>query len=160
MSLDAFVFCDCFERGRLKEPPPAGCRIVVGTDGSVENVGEKTPEGALAFDDWRWYRMCEHPEGILLHHRIGNIALVSILRAELRRFPDRFPMILSKVVYNGIHASDFIPAQDVERLRPELKALAEVHSKDANVEWFLRSFEMQMSELVDCALRVDKPISF
>ncbi len=96
MSLDAFVFCDCFERGRLKEAPPPGCRIVVGTNGRVDNAGEATLEGQLAFDDWRWYRMCEHQEGILVHHRIGNMGLVGILRAELRRFPDR--EILSNVV--------------------------------------------------------------
>ena len=160
MSLDAFVFCDCFEKGRLKEPSPPRCRIALGPDGSVDNIGETTLEVQLAFDDWRWHRMCEHQEGILLHHRIGNIGLVSSLRAELRRFPERFPMILSKVIYNGIHGGDYIPAQDVERVRPEVKALADIHSKDANLEWFLRNFESQMSELVDCALQVNKPIAF
>lgn len=29
MALDAVVYCDCFEKGRLLEPPPGGVRLRV-----------------------------------------------------------------------------------------------------------------------------------
>jgi hypothetical protein len=159
MGLDAVVYCDCFETCRLQEPPPPGCQLGLAEDGSLL-CGSNELHVQLAFDQWRYERACTHENGVLVHHRIGNIALVAALRAELRRKPDKFPLILSKVLYNGTHCGDFIAAQEVPSLGPEVSALAEVHCGEPDMQEFVRQFELQMSELVACAIRVGKPIAF
>src|SRR5678816_451352 len=99
MGLDAFVFCDCYEKGRLRESPPTGVTLRVEPDGSL---GREHDDGTLesdhAWDTWREQRACDHGGGILLRHRLGNIALVGLLRAELHREADRFPILATKVV--------------------------------------------------------------
>jgi hypothetical protein len=159
MGLDAVVYCDCFEKGRLKEPPPSGCRLEIDRDGSML-CGSDALDVQMAFDQWRLHRACNHDDGVLVHHRIGNVALVAALRAELERFPGQFPLILSKVVYNGTHCGDFIADQDVQRLRSEVEALADVRYNNPDMEELIREFKSQMSDLVESALRIGKPISF
>ena len=159
MALDAHVCCDCFERGRLRSAPPLGCRLSVSDDGSLL-CGNHDLGVQISFDHWQRSEACEHEDGYMVAHRIGNIALVASLRAELQRWPDRFPMILSRVIYDGVHSGDFIPAADVSQLIPVVNALASVHCPDPDMEQFMRGFEAQMRELVAAALRVSKPIVF
>lgn len=159
MGLDAVVYCDCFEKGRLREPPPTGCLLAVSGDGSLFCNSDDL-DVQLAFDQWQSNRACEHEDGILVHHRIGNIALVAALRTQLEQEPHRFPFLLSKVLYSGTHCGDYISAQDATLLRPEIAALADVHCEEPDMQEFMRGFEAQMAELVEIALRVGKPISF
>ncbi len=157
MGLDAFVYCDCFEAGRLRGSPPEGSHPALDDDGSVL-CGSNNLDIQIAFDGWRF--SCEHPDGLLLHHRIGNIALVAALRNELQRFGNRFPRLLTWVLYNGTHCGDSIKLADMQDLRTEVAALAQFPSLDTEMEESLRRFETQMAELIDCALRVGKPIAF
>lgn len=159
MGLDAVVYCDCFETGRLREPPPPGCNVEVAVDGSLE-CGSNDLEVQLAFDQWLMNRACAHENGVLVHHRIGNIALVAALREELTRCPHAFPVILNAILYNGIHAGDFIDYPTLVVLRPEIEALANVHCAERHLEHFMREFESQMRALLECALLVRKPIAF
>lgn len=159
MGLDAVVYCDCFELGRLKESPPPGCRLAVARDGSLL-CGSDDLQVQLAFDEWHFDRACEHENGILVHHYIGNIALVAALRAALAEMPEEFPLILSQVLYSGTHCGDFIAAHDVPDVQAEVEVLAEVHSKNPDIEEALRDFHSQMAELTECAVRVGKPIAF
>lgn len=159
MGLDAHVCCDCFERDRLRSAPPPGCSLSVSSDGSLL-CGSDDLNVQIAFDRWQHSEACEHEDGCLVAYYIGNIALVASLRNELGRWPDRFQVILSRVIYNGMHAGDFIPAAEVPQLVPEVKALAAVRCQDVEMEQFMRGFESQMRELVGGALRVGKPIVF
>ncbi len=159
MGLDAHVCCDCYERGRLRSPPPPGCNVSVSDDGGLL-CGSDDPEVQIAFDLWLRSEACEHEHGYLASHRLGNIALVAALRAELSRWPDRFPVLLARVIYNGTHCCDSIAAADVARLAPEVEALATVRCADAELGPLLRDFEAQMRELVTAALRVGKPLVF
>ncbi len=159
MGLDAHVCCNCYERGRVRSSPPAGCDPSVSDDGSLL-CGSDDLKLQIEFDTWQHGQACEHRDGYLVTHYIGNVALVAFLREELGRWPDRFPMILSRIVYNGIHGGDFIPAIDVPRLVPEVEALAGLHCPAPEDEGFLRTFEKQMWDLVTAALRVSKPIAF
>lgn len=83
MGLDATVYCNCFERGLLKEPPPCSS-IFVSDDGSLDCRSEDL-NTLLAFDEWSDNRACAHRRGILVQHRIGNIAQVGLIRSELQR---------------------------------------------------------------------------
>src|ERR1044072_1370898 len=102
MGLDAYVYCDCLENGRQYKPLPRDVSIEVHPDGyavAVKNrqeIREDHPE-------WNDFD-CAHPRRALLHHRLGKISLIGLLRAELNRDPDRFPIILQKVIYSGSHA--------------------------------------------------------
>jgi hypothetical protein len=159
MALDAYVCCDCFERGTLLVGPPAGCNLSVCADGSL-SCGSVDLDVQLAFDRWQQSEACDHEFGILIAHRIGNIDLVAALRRELGRWPDRFQMVLSRVIYNGAHAGDFIPAFDVPRLVPEVEALGSVQCEDPEMLGVLRLFAAQMQDLVAVAMRLGKPIVF
>jgi hypothetical protein len=59
MGLDAHVCCDCFERGRLRSPPPIGCNLSVCDDGSLVS-GRDDLELQFAFDRWQQFNACEH----------------------------------------------------------------------------------------------------
>ena len=159
MGLDAKVFCNCFEFGLLKSPPLPEWGMHVVPEGHLDCADGLTLEQQTAFDIWS-VSACEHEGGEALHHRIGNISGVAALREELSRAPEQFPLLLSKVLYNGTHAGDWLDVPTVEALQPELKHLSGLHAQDVDGEWFLRQFEQQMRELVACALNLRKPIVF
>jgi hypothetical protein len=161
MGLDAFVFCDCFEKGRLLNPPPAGVSLRVEPDGSL---GRESDDGSLAgdliWDEWRESLACEHSSGMLLRHRLGNISLIGLLRSELKREPTRFPILLQKVVYSGSHGGDYLPVDVVRNLEVELQDLAHFKCSSKESDEFMSSFRLQMLELVAASLSVLKPIAF
>lgn len=159
MGLDATVYCNCFEARQMKEPPPFAVPISVGLDGSLEFRSEDF-DVTLALDQWLLNRACDHRNGILLHQRIGNMAQVELLRGELIREPDRFPVLLNQVLYNGMHAGDYLTLDDVSRLRSELLSLDTFVCSDARETVYIERFKGQMQELVDASLSVGKPISF
>jgi hypothetical protein len=97
---------------------------------------------------------------VLVQHRIGNIALVAELRAALQATPERFPMLLSRVLYNGTHCGDFIPTAEVPKLCREVEGLAGCRCAEPQMEQFMREFEGQMRQLVGASLAVGKPIVF
>jgi len=79
------VYCSCFETGTLNEPPPYPDLISVGPDGSLEFKSQDL-DVLLELDQWLLNRACAHKNGTLLHHRIGNMAQVGLLRGELYSF--------------------------------------------------------------------------
>src|SRR5437667_8483205 len=110
MGLDAHVNCNCYETGKLRELPPQPEFLRVREDGGldwdnpdwgrVKNLGSNDPDWQaaiakdIAFDRWLSERACEHEDGILVHHRIGNAGLVGELQKELSREAHMFPIIL------------------------------------------------------------------
>ena len=155
MGLDAFVFCDCYEKGRLRESPPAGVTLCVQPDGSLGREQDGgTLESDLAWDEWREQRACEHGGGILLRHRLGNISLVGLLRAELQREAERFSILVTKVVYSGSHAGDHLPVEQIPALQRELELLREFRCTSRKSDGFMTEFREQMSELAATALLI------
>ena len=159
MGLDAFVYCDCYETGKLKSEPLPQWNVYVEPNGS-RCTGAEDLESQIAFDGWSNHEACEHESSILVHHHIGNMSLVSLLRAQLQKSSHAFHLILNKVVYDGIHGGDFIGVDGLRRLEAELEPLSRLHADDPSTERFLRNFELQMNELIVSALRVNKPIAF
>ena len=116
--------------------------------------------GLLAeLDEWR-SNACEHKRGIYMSRDIGNIALIADLRTELSSEPETFPLLLGKVLYNGIHGGDCLSLRDVSRLRQELEILKDFQPRDSEMIPFLGSFSCTMFELVECAQMLEKPIEF
>ena len=114
----------------------------------------------MAFDQWLLLRACEHESGILLHHYLGNIWTIGVIRDELEQDAELFPIILTKVVHNGIHAGDYLSLDDVDKLADELTRLTKFHADNLDVTKIVRQFHRQMSELVTASRSVGKPISF
>jgi hypothetical protein len=71
-----------------------------------------------------------------------------------------FPVLLTKVIYDGTHAGDRLDMSDVERLSHEIGHLRTIHSQEGSEEQVIREFEQQMSELVAASRQVQKPIVF
>jgi hypothetical protein len=159
MGLDATVYCDCYETGRLRESPPNPHLISVAPDGSLDCRSDDL-DTLLEFDRWLLERACEHENGVLLHHRIGNLAQVALLRSELNREAGKFPVVLGKVIYSGTHGGDYLTLNDVRLLEGELKQMDGFVCSDKANQEYVEWFRQQMKELAEAALTVGKPISF
>jgi hypothetical protein len=159
MGLDARVFCNCYEKGVIRQPPPQPELVSVDESGDIFINTDNPEADFLACDTWREHA-CEHDQGQLVSHRIGNIALVAVLRTALSRSAQSFPVMLSKVVYDGTHCGDFLSLKQVHALEHELPSLTEYHSVDPKEEKIIRHFESQMRDLVAASLAVGKPIVF
>jgi hypothetical protein len=161
MGLDAYIYCDCYEKGRLLEPPPGGISLRVEANGELARERDDgTLESDLAFDRWQAKRACGHARGILLHHRLGNIALIGLLRTELQREPSRFPILLAQVVYSGSHGGDFLALETIPLLQRELESLKEFKGRTQEADNFMSKSRGQLSELATTALSIGKPIAF
>jgi hypothetical protein len=157
MGLDARVYCNCFETGKIKESPPESVLVFVTDDGSLECKSEDL-DILLAFDQWLRFRACAHQDGILVHHRIGNIALVELLHKELKVEVESYPILLERVLYSGAHTGDYLAFADVENLRAEINNLSALqHTANQSL---ITTFQRQMQELVAAALSTGNPISF
>ena len=98
--------------------------------------------------------------GELVSHRLGNIALIGFLRTLLGSEPERFPILLSKVLYNGVHGGDFLSSAEIALVSVEVDRLKEIHAVLEDHEPLIRHFEEQMCQLVQAARDVGKPIAF
>jgi hypothetical protein len=183
MGLDAQVYCDCLEKGDLRNPLPKDATVKVYEDGYPVVVlnGEEIHADHPGWNDFA----CVHERRQLVAQRIGNISLVGLLRAELRPAAGKFPIITSKVIYNGCHAGDWLRLEEISLLQKELQGMVEfkcVGNLPSNpisrwvwtrfrVGWyhytsateanaFMKAFRAQMQELTEAALKVGKPISF
>jgi len=186
MGLDAYVYCDCLEKGRLGKLLPSDVTLSVEANGfpSLERNGETIWEEGPDRGDFA----CDHEFRHLIHHRLGNISLVALLRWELNREAAMYPFLLGKVVYNGIHANDHLGLDEMPQLQVELQRLAtfrcagnapktfyisrflldffpfslwkQHYFTAEESDRFMQSFRLQMLELVEASLRVGKPISF
>lgn len=125
----------------------------IATDGNLE-FHSKDLEILLELDDWLNHRACAHNGGILLHHRIGNIAMVGLLHTELAREPEKFPVVLRA------HAGDSLCLEDIDLLRNELVSLKTFVSSDETTKKYVESFRRKMCELAVASRQVGKPISF
>ena len=158
MGLDASVYCDCFERGKLHTQPKHEWNVCVDEYGG-RTANPTNEDDIFSFDDWD-INACEHEFGKLLHHRIGNIALVGLLREELSKASEQFPIILSRVIWSGTHCGDKIEVALLPALRCEIDSLSNFQPTEPTSNLYIQQFKTQISELIDAALKVKKPIVF
>jgi hypothetical protein len=76
---------------------------------------------------------------------------------ELERLAEWFPVLLQQTLYNGIHAGDFLTVEDVRRVKEELRRLDGYECEDPKNQAFINAFSRKMSELIECALALNKP---
>ena len=160
MGLDAWVHCDCYDKGKVRTPPPKPDLISISETGEVVLEWNHPDADHDAF--WKWRKIaCEHGEsGELVAHSLGNIALIGFLRSLLNQQPNSFPILLGRVVCNGVHAGDFLSQADIDLVAVELDRLKDVHAVQPEYEDLVRIFESQMRDIVNAARSVGKPIVF
>jgi hypothetical protein len=157
MGLDATVYCNCFETGRLKEPPPDPTLVFVTKAGSLECKSEEL-DTLFAFDQWLHSRACKHQDGILVRHHIGNVALVGVLRKELEVTANSYPILLERILHSGSQTGDYLASAEVVNLQAEINNLSTL--RHAGNQSLISTFQHRMQELVAAALSTGKPISF
>lgn len=165
MGLDACVYCDCVEKGRLTSLPPLPNLLYIEQDGCPLTREDGT-EAWVVFETWIQSHPCPHEDFYLVNHHLGNMSAISFTRSVVKQLSsepeEEYPILWSKVIYSGTHAGDFLlPAQaltlgaELERLR--LQPLP--HAKEDYVAYWLQFLTM-LEDLVKASRTVGKPISF
>jgi hypothetical protein len=123
MGLNAFVCCNCIKEGKV---PPHPFPELLAFDQTGEPIlkGNGDIDLKLWLKHDKWYRdSCPH-SGYLVEKRLGNIAGVAYVRGFLEgNSPNEFPLLLERVVYDGVHAGDWIAARAVPQLMRETRKL-------------------------------------
>lgn len=155
MGLDAAVCCNCIKEG--KAPPHPFPELL-----AFDQTGQPILKGSGDIDLklWlkhdKWYRdSCPH-SGYLVEKRLGNIAAVAYVREFLENnSPDRFPLLLERVVYDGTHCGDWVAASDVSQLLAETQTLQGLTNDPLILE-----FANAMVELAAASIATGNPIVF
>ena len=158
MSLDGFVRCTCIRDGKAK-PHPFPDLLAFDESGDPMLKGDPSEEQWEAHDEWV-NEACEHG-GFILSLFLGNITRVKNLRSFLRALQGkpgpRFPLLLEKVLYDGTHTGDWIPAKESPALLNEVNTV--LHSSDILADSEKEFFE-NMKQLCDASIATGNPIMF
>jgi hypothetical protein len=158
MALDGYVRCRCIQDGNAK-PHPFPARLAL--DETAEPVLDCDPsmEEWEAHDQW-FAESCVHA-GYLASERLGNISRIAHVRDFLRCLQGkpgpRFPILLTKVVYDGTHSGDWLPSGQAPKLLKEVQTV--LHSSDilADSE---KEFFTSMKRLGEASIATGNPIMF
>lgn len=157
MALEARVYCNCFEAGKLLIPPPRPGQVYVAEDGGLACTDLYH---LYEFEEWLEKYACAHVGGVALQHHLGSPGVIAFLREELERTSEDFSVLLGKVLYDANHSGDYLLIEDLKALLAETIHLSVLHSDDSEEENLLRNFERQLKELITCAIQMRKPIVF
>jgi hypothetical protein len=158
MGLDAVVFCDCYEKGRIKRLPPELSPVYVLPNGSLEPRSDD-PEVLDRFDAWRVHA-CRHEEGMIAGDYLGNAGYIACLVAAVWSQRKLFPILVSKVIYDGTHCGDYLSLRDVSKLAVELDRLKSLRTGDKSLDKNLQLLRRKLEKLVTMSLKIKKPIAF
>ncbi len=165
MGLDAMVFCDCVEKGRLTVPHPYPRLLYIDSNGCPE-IRSKDPGKIDEHDKWMNLPPCEHEAMQFAGCWLGNVGYVdrlrSVLSGALRRNGQAYPVLLRRVLYDGGHAGDWLTVREVQKLSTELdrlkrRSLPTLGPRDAR---HVASVTRKLSRLVRVSLATKKPIAF
>lgn len=162
MSLNAVVYCDCVEKGRLTIPHPHPDLLFIDETGSPDIISDD-PLDIESHDRWESLRPCQHEHFWLAERWLGNTSLIGSIRELIEKHssdPAReYPTLWSKVIYDSSHSGDFLISNDVRKLSDEMDRLSRMENlltTDTNLVEFLR----KLQDLIRASLSVNKPISF
>lgn len=149
MNCDAWVFCDCFERGRTRRPARAEWQVYVHDDGCRESRAPELPH-LTAFGHWT-ETACDHDYGILLHRRLGVLADLQAQLASCEPHVPRLKALLSRLS----DVSELkVSGEELRSLGDELRDMLTRLAGPTPVANLLKA----LLELVAPALALDKPL--
>jgi hypothetical protein len=140
MGLDAVVY-----RNRA--------HIDLGRDAGHAKLDPQT--GEVYFEDDKLARKHDYKRQAV-SHRLGNIAAIAELDAEVTRLIGSDSMISQKILYSGSHSGDKIPLKDLPKLSVELAAIFRSGRRSP----LLLEFAAAMEELIRAANDEGNPIVF
>ena len=162
MSLNAIVYCDCTEKGRLAIPHPCPDLLFIDERGAPD-ISSDDPRDIEAHDRWESLRPCEHEHFWLMERWLGNASLIRTMRALLSQHskdPAReYPVLWSKVIYDGSHSGDFLTSDAVQLLTDEVDHLKRIENHRVDTTALIELLR-KLEELVQASKSVNKPISF
>jgi hypothetical protein len=158
MSLDGYVRCSCVRKGKAK-PHPFPDRLTWDESSAPSLSGDPTEEEWEAHEEWV-QNACEH-QGFLASEFLGNITRVKNVRDFLKGLQGnpgpKFPMLLKKVVYDGTHTGDWVPANQTAALMKEVDLV--LASRDILTPGETEFFE-SMKRLCEASIATGNPIGF
>jgi hypothetical protein len=158
MSLDGFVRCTCIRDGKAK-PHPFPRRLKLDKRGEPILSGDPSEDEWEAHDQWL-ADSCEHG-GFLVSLFLGNITRVQRLRSFLRALEGkpgpRFPLLLTKVLYDGTHTGDHLPRNKSVALLKEVETV--LQSRDILADSEIEFFD-NMKQLCQASIATGNPILF
>jgi hypothetical protein len=116
--------------------------------------------GQVDFEDAGLFRAWSDKVKVV-EKRIGNIALVSLLRTEMERVlggQSSGALLIRKVLYSGTHSGDIISREDLSSLKQEIASVRGTTLHPLSPE--LESFLADMEELIAASERHGNPIVF
>jgi len=146
MGLDAAVY------RRLDELPF--------TKEELRSIAVDPRTGQVDFEDAALFRAWSDKVKVV-EKRIGNIALVNALKAELEKIlgdSSSETLLISKILYSETHSGDVIPRDDLGSLKHEIALVRGIAGCQRSSE--LESFLADMEELVGASERHGNPIVF
>ena len=159
MSLDGYVRCTCIREGKVKNRHPLPDRLTWDETGAPSLSGDPDDEEWEAHDTWV-QNACEH-QGFIASEFLGNINRIRNVREFLKGLQGdpgpKFPILLKKVVYDGTHTGDFLPAKQTPALVKEVDLV--LGSKDILTQGEREFFE-SMRRLCEASLATGNPIGF
>ena len=167
MGLDAVVFCDCVEKGRLRIPHPWPHLLYIFKNGRPE-IRSQNEDKIDLHDDWMEGDPCKHSELMVAGCYLGNIAFIDFIReavCRVAKVPARdFPVVWNKVIYNGCHTCDYLKLPQVRKLKEEVRRLRAIDFAEAGLKARdvkdVKDFLANLAKLVKASLRIQKPIAF
>jgi hypothetical protein len=163
MSLNAIVYCDCIEKGKMTIPHPHPDLLFIDERGSPD-ISSANPQEVEAHDRWESLQPCQHEHFWLVERWLGNTSLIGSVRALVKQYssdPAReYPVLWSKVIYNGSHSGDFLAGNAVLQLSDEVDRLSRMENPSTTDTTLLVEFLCKLEALVRASMRVNKPISF
>lgn len=163
MSLNAVVYCDCIEKGQVTIPHPRPDLLFIDEKGAPD-ISSTDPLEIEAHDRWESLRPCQHEHFWLIERWLGNVSLLGLIRALLKPYssdPARdYPVLWSKVIYDGSHSGDFLPSDAVEQLSEEIDRLNNMEHLPSLDITPLVELLRKLEDLVRASQSVKKPISF
>ena len=165
MGLDASVWCNCVETGKLHTPHPFPELLIVDEQGCPD-LKTDDEEKLEIYDEWLDASPCEHEQCRLISHHLGATGLIASFRAILSNLSDdvenEYPVLWSQVIYSGSHFGDHLSVEDVQTLREEIINLRAQNPSSVETEeaacW--HEFLEQMDELIEASLSINRPIVF
>jgi len=124
-----------------------------------ERVKSDPGTGELYFPDEADERLFGSSQLEACHERIGNIALIALIREEIAKaFGHQKSLLSRKVVYSGSHAGDSISFSEIDKLNVEIDELEKSTMSSRSSE--LTAFIEQMRKLIAAAIREGNGIVF
>lgn len=163
MSLNAVVYCDCIEKGRVTIPHPRPDLLFIDEKGAPD-ISSTDPLEIEAHDRWESLRPCQHEHFWLIEHWLGNVSLIGSIRALLQQYSSdpagEYPVLWSKVIYDGSHSGDFLTVDAVRELSDEMDRLSSVEHLPTSDTSPLVELLRKLDDLARASQSVNKPISF